>query len=191
MHRMRAGGPHPCPRPRPSPERQLSRRPAPSPPPRRGNLHPAAATCTPPLRPAPRRCDLHPAAAPEQVAINAWLGPRGTASPLHFDRVHNLLAQVVGSKYVRLYAPSHSERLYPHPDGPHMNSSQVVDPEDYDHARFPRFAGTPYVDLVLGAGEMLYIPPRWWHFVESRETSFSVSFWWGREYAFGPEEIPP
>ena len=125
------------------------------------------------------------------MAINAWLGPRGTASPLHFDRVHNLLAQVVGSKYVRLYAPSHSERLYPHPDGPHMNSSQIVDPEDYDHARFPRFAGTPYVDLVLGAGEMLYIPPRWWHFVESRETSFSVSFWWGREYAFGPEEIPP
>ena len=134
---------------------------------------------------------LHPHSDPNQVAINAWLGPRGTASPLHFDRVHNLLAQVVGSKYIRLYAPSHSERLYPHLDGPHMNSSQIVDPEDYDHARFPRFAGTPYVDLVLSAGEMLYIPPRWWHFVESRETSFSVSFWWGREYAFGPEEIPP
>ena len=178
------GAPHACPRPSPLPP--------PSPFTRTPTLAQACTlTFSPPRQPSPRRGNLHPAAAPEQVAINAWLGPRGTASPLHFDRVHNLLAQVVGSKYVRLYAPSHSERLYPHPDGPHMNSSQIVDPEDYDHARFPRFAGTPYVDLVLSAGEMLYIPPRWWHFVESRETSFSVSFWWGREYAFGPEEIPP
>ena len=117
----------------------------------------------------------------EEVAINAWLGPGGTASPLHFDRSHNLLAQVVGSKYVRLYAPEHSERLYPHPEGPHQISSQIIDPDAADAARFPRFAGTPFVDVLLSAGEMLYIPPRWWHFVESRETSFSVSFWWGRE----------
>jgi lysine-specific demethylase 8 len=47
-----------------------------------------------------------------------------------------------------------------------------------DTAAFPRFATAPYLDVVLGAGEALYIPPRWWHMVESRETSFSVSFWW-------------
>ena len=41
-----------------------------------------------------------------------------------------------------------------------------------------RFGGAPYADVVLSAGEVLYIPPRWWHFVEARETSFSVSFWW-------------
>ena len=41
-----------------------------------------------------------------------------------------------------------------------------------------RFGGAPYADVVLNAGEVLYIPPHWWHFVEARETSFSVSFWW-------------
>lgn len=39
-------------------------------------------------------------------------------------------------------------------------------------------AALPFQDVVLGPGQMLYIPPGWWHFVRSLSTSFSVSFWW-------------
>ena len=54
----------------------------------------------------------------------------------------------------------------------------MIDPDQVDAAEFPRFAAAPYADVLLSAGEVLYIPPRWWHFVESQEVSMSVSFWW-------------
>ncbi|GLE01631.1 hypothetical protein PINS_up010465 [Pythium insidiosum] len=112
----------------------------------------------------------------EDLAVNAWFGPEGTVSPLHFDPKDNLLCQVVGAKYVRLYAPSESEKLYP-VEGLLSNTSQV-DVENPDLEAFPLFIDASYQDAVLQAGEMLYLPPRHWHFIRSLSTSFSVSFWW-------------
>ena len=114
----------------------------------------------------------------EGVRVNAWFGPAGTLSPLHYDPCHNLLCQVVGSKYVRLHHPDQSRDLYPREAGPHIVSSQIIDPDAVDTVAFPRFSSVPYVDLVLAAGEAVYIPPGWWHMIESREVSWSVSFWW-------------
>ncbi len=51
-----------------------------------------------------------------------------------------------------------------------------VDAPDVEH--FPLFKGLAHCDCILEAGEMLYIPPKWWHFVKSLSVSFSVSFWW-------------
>lgn len=110
-------------------------------------------------------------------SVNAWLGPVGTVTPLHTDPWHNLLCQVVGRKYIRLYPPSSTLSLYPYETGITSNSSRV-DVDAPDHEKFPEYGKEPFLECVLKEGEMLYIPPGWWHYVKSLTTSFSVSYWW-------------
>lgn len=130
--------------------------------------------------------------------VNAWLGPAGTKTPLHTDAYHNILCQVVGYKFVRLYAPEETPRVYPDgvdASGINMsNTSQVDirlvrprlwDGEVADEAairdiatRFPKFGEAKYQEAILGPGDCLYIPLGYWHYVESLTASFSVSFWW-------------
>jgi hypothetical protein len=142
----------------------------------------------------------------EDPLLNAWFGPKGTISPLHTDPYHNILAQVVGYKYVRCYKPEMTGMLHPRGNegGVDMGNTSQVDldeamelfPEiaiagdgqlagdgNVEHMkrefeeRFPGFKDAGYVEGVLGPGECLYLPPGWWHYVRSLSPSFSVSFW--------------
>lgn len=113
------------------------------------------------------------------VDVHAWFGPGGTVSPCHHDPANNLLCQVVGAKRVRLYDHRHTELLYPHDQSDRMRwNSSRADVRRPDAAAFPRVVEAPFFECVLQAGEMLFIPPRWWHAVDAITRSFSVSFWW-------------
>ncbi|XP_010728852.3 lysine-specific demethylase 8 isoform X2 [Larimichthys crocea] len=113
----------------------------------------------------------------DDITVNAWFGPGGTVSPLHQDPQQNFLAQVMGSKYIRLYSPEDTDKLYPHQSQLLHNTSQV-EVENPDTERFPEFAKAPYLECVLQPGEVLFIPVQHWHYIRSLELSFSVSFWW-------------
>jgi hypothetical protein len=135
--------------------------------------------------------------AADEPTINIWLGPASTTSPLHTDPHHNILAQVFGHKYIRLYAPSQTGKLYPRSregDVDLSNTSRVdvgfgmeEEGEGMEDRRkmreeleeeFPLFKDAEYVEGILGPGECLYIPRGWWHYVRSLSPSCSVSFWW-------------
>ena len=111
-----------------------------------------------------------------------WIGSGGNISPLHYDAMDNLFAQVSGRKRFLLFDPQQTSSLYPFPADskiPHM--SQInIDKPDFD--KFPNFPKAKYFECVIKAGEILFIPVFWWHQVYSLENSnnklnISVNFW--------------
>lgn len=107
--------------------------------------------------------------------IKSWIGPANTITTMHTDDKHNFLCQVMGEKLVILASPNEAENLYPY-DGLLNNTSQV-DPENLDLIEFPLSKNVKFRKLILKAGDMLYLPKLWFHYVRSLTPSISVSFW--------------
>lgn len=117
------------------------------------------------------------------TVVNAWVGTGGTRTPLHFDSYDNLLVQVVGAKYVRMYDPRYTESLYVISKtssedslGRQGNMSALCcEREDFNEHPFAK--DVPYTETILLPGDCLYIPSRYWHYVRSLSTSVSVNYW--------------
>ena len=113
------------------------------------------------------------------IERNLWFGGAGCKTPLHYDHADNFLVQVKGVKRVTLFAPDQTEHLYPALDTfmPHMSRVNTFNP---DLEKFPEYEQAHRVRLEadIGPGDTLFMPPGWWHAVETIETSLSVNFWW-------------
>jgi len=126
--------------------------------------------------------------------INLWFGSSGVITPLHFDKSANLFAQVYGTKTFTLFAPDQSNCLYPYPADCALPNHSYVDVEDPDWKRHPDFALAERYVITIEPGQMLFLPPFWWHHVESLSMSISVNQWRveppQRREQTSPNEIP-
>jgi len=100
-----------------------------------------------------------------------FIGHQSTTSLHHHVSNQALSCQVVGKKRFLLYHPSQTRYLYPG-----LKNFSDIDPLNPDLKKFPKFERARPLDLTLNAGEMLFIPTQWWHWVQSDEFGITVLY---------------
>ena len=116
------------------------------------------------------------------VEPRIWIGNRVT-TPTHFDSMHNIACVVCGVRRFTLFPPDQLPNLYIGPldyapTGAAISMARLDRPDD---PRFPRLKQALAVAQVaeLHAGDALYMPPLWWHNVESLgDLNALVNYWW-------------
>lgn len=107
-----------------------------------------------------------------------WLSAPGTSVPLHRDVAQNIFIQLEGRKRFLLYPPAAAPWLYSNRFRSALPNYSRFDPEQPDYARFPLSRAVRPLEVVLGQGDAIYLPSRWWHQVRSLDASLSINFWW-------------
>jgi ribosomal protein L16 Arg81 hydroxylase len=103
--------------------------------------------------------------------VYLWFGPTGTVTPLHHDIMNILVAEVYGRKRFTFVPPEETTYIY---NGLGVYSD--VDCKNPDYARHPLYQYANPISLVLGPGDVLFIPVGWWHHVEALDTSIMLSY---------------
>lgn len=115
---------------------------------------------------------------PSHSSINAWIGQPHVIAHCHYDGYHNFYAQLYGTKRFLLLKPNNWPGLYPYPFlHPSHAQAQVNVSDERDWQNFPLVERVEAYEAILEPGDLLYIPPLWFHEVESLDVSISVNVW--------------
>jgi hypothetical protein len=121
-----------------------------------------------------------PPFVPESVInkINLWMASAASRTPLHYDHMNNIFAQLYGKKRFKLFAPDQAANVYPGALDIRTRHLSRVDVNDPDLERFPQYREAQYWEAEVVPGDLLLIPAFWWHQVSAPEVSVSVNYWW-------------
>ncbi|MDV6330345.1 cupin-like domain-containing protein [Asticcacaulis sp. 201] len=126
--------------------------------------------------------DLNMPLLDAKIRPRLWIG-NTLRTQTHFDYTANIAVHIAGEKVFTLFAPHHTANLYPGPldrtpAGVPISMASLENP-DFD--RFPRFAEALADRVVanLSPGDGLFIPPLWWHHVQTTgPLNMLVNYWW-------------
>jgi hypothetical protein len=118
----------------------------------------------------------------DDVEPRAWIGT-ALVTPAHFDESHNIAVCVVGRRRFTVFAPEQVANLYigPLDHAPAGRPISMVDFAKPDFDRFPLFRDALAHARVadLAPGDAIYLPPLWWHHVQSlTQFNMLVNYWW-------------
>ena len=106
-----------------------------------------------------------------------WVSSAGMITHGHFDQDYNFFVQISGLKRFTLWSPAQHESLYVYPRVHPMWHKSRVNFREIDPQRFPLFLKSQALQVTVGPGDLLYVPPYTWHYVETLTPSVSLSTW--------------
>ena len=113
---------------------------------------------------------------PVESKLFVWLGANTTAH-CHHDASWNTYVQVLGEKRWLLWPPSATRELKEHSAlHPFARRSQLALPHNMTLHGLPAGAPAP-LEVVLRPGDVLHLPPYWFHHVTALEPSLSLNLW--------------
>jgi hypothetical protein len=105
-----------------------------------------------------------------------FIGTAGSQLPyLHYDNMMTagFAAQLYGEKTYFFWPPHATPNIYPGLHGA-RNMSFVRDIHNVDASLYPTFAELQPIEATVRAGEVLWVPPGWWHITRQNQINISV-----------------
>ncbi|MCB9096293.1 MAG: cupin-like domain-containing protein [Arcobacter sp.] len=105
-----------------------------------------------------------------------YYGNKNTVTPLHYDPLgsHNSFFQICGRKLFILIPFEQIENCYI----PSKSGTSMVDLENPNFLRFPKFKNVTPIKAELNSGDLLYLPPYTLHYVKGEEINISMNIEW-------------
>jgi Cupin-like domain len=123
----------------------------------------------------PRESQLYIVDPDEQKGIHCRFGMKGVIAENHFDGSRNAIVVLGGSRRYILAHPNQCESLALYPKGHPSSRHSAVDWSNPSLNEFPQFANAMGNEIVLTAGQVLYLPTEWFHFIVSLELNFQCN----------------
>lgn len=105
-----------------------------------------------------------------------FMGSHGSRLPfLHYDNfmTAGFAAQLYGCKTYFFWPPHETKAIYPGLNGS-SNMSVIRDIHTVNAEEYPEFVRAKPLEVTVQAGEVLWVPPGWWHITRQQEFNISV-----------------
>lgn len=122
----------------------------------------------------------------QQRGIHCRFGMQGVTIANHFDSSRNAIALLGGERRYILSHPKHCSNLALFPKFHPSERHSEVDWSDPDLEDFPQFAKAQSNEVLLQAGDALYLPSYWFHYIVSLGLNYQCNTRSGTEEKYLP-----
>lgn len=123
----------------------------------------------------------------EQKGIHCRFGMKGVIAENHFDGSRNAIVVLGGERRYILSHPEQCPFLSLLPKGHPSARHSAVDWSDPDLDAYPEFALAKGNEIVMQAGDVLYLPTNWFHYI----ISLSLNYQCNTRSGIGEEYMDP